>query len=272
MVKESISLALSGQGFLFPIHIGAIKALEEAGYSIDVLSGTSGGQIVSGLYKINKDISKLEQMTYETDFVKFMDFKSVRNIYTTIRTMNGFVSSSYLESFLKEYTDRKLFRDVPDLNVCATDLTNHEKKIFNSESTPFVPVYKAIMASCQIPFIYPVTYIDDLPYVDGGVTDNIPIDQLPNTGLRFAVQVLDKSKKKTDKNVDFIDVGQYTLATMLNRQEEVDLLLNPGTHIIKVSSRNYGILSTDQTKNDKKLLIRYGYEATKQYLKGLKAK
>ena len=46
----NVGLALSGGGVRGAAHIGAIRALEENGITIDAISGTSAGSIVASLY------------------------------------------------------------------------------------------------------------------------------------------------------------------------------------------------------------------------------
>lgn len=263
---KDISVALSGSGFLYPIHIGALLALEEK-YNIKHLSGTSGGSIVAGLYKVIGDATKLEELTYAIDFENFMDFSSWWNIFRLFGSKSGYTSSEYLEKFLKKQTKGKLLKEIPNLSICATDLIKKEKAIFNSVNTPEVPVYRAILASASIPFVYPVTYINNIPYVDGGVTDNIPVDTLPTEGLRFAIQVLDKeTPPKIKDKLSLWDVGEYTLGALLNRQEEIDLKLNPGTHIIGVSAGPYSFLDTKLGIKEKAFLVEQGYKCTREYI------
>ena len=50
---KAIQVALSGSGFLLPVHLGALQAIEAAGYHISALSGTSGGAIVAALYAVS---------------------------------------------------------------------------------------------------------------------------------------------------------------------------------------------------------------------------
>ncbi len=42
-----LNVAFSGTGFLFPVHIGALQAIEDSGTPILGYSGTSGGAIVA---------------------------------------------------------------------------------------------------------------------------------------------------------------------------------------------------------------------------------
>ena len=52
--KVSIGLALSGGGHKGLAHAGVLQFLEEQNIQIDVISGTSAGAIVGGLYAVGK--------------------------------------------------------------------------------------------------------------------------------------------------------------------------------------------------------------------------
>lgn len=57
-------------------------------------------------------------------------------------------------------------------------------------------------ASCSLPVLCPVTYVDGVPMVDGGVCDAIPIRRAIEDGFRKNVIILTRNKgyRKKDKN------------------------------------------------------------------------
>ena len=54
-----IGLSLGGGGALGYAHIGAIKALEEAGITLDLINGTSIGAVIGGAYALYDDSDEL---------------------------------------------------------------------------------------------------------------------------------------------------------------------------------------------------------------------
>ena len=62
---KKIGLALGGGGAKGLVHIGIIKALENAGIPIDYIAGTSMGALIGGVYAATKDIATLENMVSE---------------------------------------------------------------------------------------------------------------------------------------------------------------------------------------------------------------
>lgn len=58
-------------------------------------------------------------------------------------------------------------------------------------------------ASCSLPVLCPVTYVDGIPMVDGGVTDSIPIKRAIIDGYNRNVVVLTRNKGYRKKDKDF---------------------------------------------------------------------
>ena len=52
-------LALSGGGTRGAVHVGVLKALEEAGLLPDAVAGTSAGSIAAGLYASGMQIHEI---------------------------------------------------------------------------------------------------------------------------------------------------------------------------------------------------------------------
>ncbi|HEX3007036.1 MAG TPA: patatin-like phospholipase family protein, partial [Bacteroidales bacterium] len=53
-MKQKVSLVLSGGGARGIAHIGVLEELEEQGYSIGSITGTSMGALVGGIYAMGK--------------------------------------------------------------------------------------------------------------------------------------------------------------------------------------------------------------------------
>ena len=75
--RPVIALALEGGGALGLAHIGVIRVLEEAGIPIDIVTGTSMGAIVGGLYALGFTVPELERLATETDWLRLFSEYSV---------------------------------------------------------------------------------------------------------------------------------------------------------------------------------------------------
>lgn len=50
-----------------------------------------------------------------------------------------------------------------------------------------------IRASCSLPFVCPITYVDDIPMLDGGIVDSIPLQRALDDGFENNVVVLTRN-------------------------------------------------------------------------------
>lgn len=83
--------------------------------------------------------------------------------------------------FLEKYLPVKYFEDlrVP-LYVSATDLEHGGQRIFSAGE-----IIPPVLAACAVPLIFPPVVIDGTPYVDGGLSNNLPVE--PFEGRRSEV-------------------------------------------------------------------------------------
>ena len=78
--RPIVALALEGGGALGIAHIGVIRVLEEAGIPVDIVTGTSMGSIVGGLYATGFSVAELEALATETDWISlFSEYSVARN-------------------------------------------------------------------------------------------------------------------------------------------------------------------------------------------------
>ena len=66
--RKKVALVLSGGGAKGVAHIGVLKVLEKAGIPIDIITGTSMGSIVGGLYACGNDAMRLDSIVRSQDW------------------------------------------------------------------------------------------------------------------------------------------------------------------------------------------------------------
>ena len=66
--RKKVALVLSGGGAKGVAHIGVLKVLERAGIPIDIITGTSMGSIVGGLYACGNDAMRLDSIVRSQDW------------------------------------------------------------------------------------------------------------------------------------------------------------------------------------------------------------
>ncbi len=157
-----IGITLSGGGARGIAHIGVLKALEEMGVEISVMSGTSAGSIVGALYahgyKPEEILSIIQKVSV---------FKSVKPAWTWA----GLLSLEGLKDVFLKYIPENNFEALKiPLTVAATDIKKGEIVYFSKGE--LIP---CIMASCCVPAVFAPFSFDGKLFVDGGVLDNLPV-------------------------------------------------------------------------------------------------
>ncbi|MBI3549026.1 MAG: patatin-like phospholipase family protein [Elusimicrobia bacterium] len=177
--RPKVGLVLSAGSVRGLAHIGVIQALDDAGFPVDVVTGTSIGAIVGSLYAGGMPASKLwalnKDISLGTNFNKFRLLELI--LYDKL------LSSKKLETWLKEQIGDLQFDKMPKRFACvAMDLKTGEQIIFREG-----PVAIAVRASMNLPgFFEPVEYRHRY-LVDGAVVDYIPVDAARLLGAEWVL-------------------------------------------------------------------------------------
>ncbi len=167
----NITLALGGGGVRGSSHIGVIRRLEQEGFHIKGIAGTSFGGIVGALYAAGYHPNDIQEIFCGLD---------QKNLYghgpddgPSLIGLAGL--RQRLETFLGERTFDNL--RIP-FAVTATDLKSGSEVVLASGR-----LVDAILATVAMPAVFPVRYIGELELIDGGVLDPVPV--APARALRL---------------------------------------------------------------------------------------
>ncbi|EJN19568.1 MULTISPECIES: patatin-like phospholipase family protein [unclassified Pseudomonas] len=256
--RPKVGLVLSGGAARGLAHIGVLKALEEQGIKIDAIAGTSMGAVVGGLYASGYKIDELEKLALNIDWqaalsdappredVPFrrkqddrdflvkqkLSFRDDGSLGLPLGVIQGQNLALLLESLLAHTSDTRDFDKLPiPFRAVATDISNGEKVVFRKGHLPQV-----IRASMSIPAVFAPVELDGRLLVDGGMTDNIPLDVARQMGVDVAI-VVDigtplRNRKQLTTVVDVLNQS-ITLMTRSNSEEQLaalkssDVLIQP---------------------------------------------
>jgi NTE family protein len=243
MVKLT-HLSLSGGGALGAIYIGVIRYLLTEKYmdTITNISGNSIGSVFALMIALKMPYEMIEDYCRKMMQVcnsENIDQDSIKNILEYNGATN---SEKYLKS-IKEYIfeeyglERMTFIELSkklgiNLYISATKITNNAdnviniNKIFSLENTPDVCIIDAVCASISIPFAFKPYKIDNDYYVDGILSNNLPIKTFNNF------------KNVDEKNILSIAIGNNDEAFKLNDYSEQTSLLEYMSTIFKLTLIN----------------------------------
>ena len=181
-------MVLGGGGMLGTVYIGAFRYLYENPeliVNIKTVIGTSIGAFFAIAFVLNISISDIE--IFWNDFLnentKKFDINIIQlfDIFSTL----GLDDSSRAFEIIIKNLNNITFLDLAkktgkDLIICATNAHTMKGIYFSVNNTPNVMVSDALHASCSLPLIKKPVKIGDTYYIDGGVTENIPISCIPD--------------------------------------------------------------------------------------------
>lgn len=206
--KLKVGLVLSGGGAKGFAHIGVLKVLEEAGVEISYIGGTSMGAIVGGLYASGYNATQIDSIFHATDFDALLqDYipRSSKNFYAKrndelyaislpfqnfrFGVPTAFSKGLYNYNLLTKLTHNvrhvRDFNQLPIPFLCmATDIETGEAVLLDKGYLP-----QAMLASAAFPSLFSPVEINGRLLVDGGVTNNYPIDEVRKLGADFIIGV-----------------------------------------------------------------------------------
>ena len=165
-VKYKIGLVLSGGAARGFTHLGVLKALEEFGMKPDIISGVSAGAIAGALYADGYAPEEiLEIYTHK---------KSIFELLQITVPKTGIFKATGLKETLQKNLRAKTFEELKiPLVVAVTNLIQGKSEYFRKGD-----LVRAILASSCVPVLFETIMINNMPYIDGGVMNNMPVEPI----------------------------------------------------------------------------------------------
>lgn len=278
-----IGLALSGGGIRGIAHAGVLKALEDCHIKIDIIGGCSSGSLIASLYamgyspyyiyilfkRYSAEIASINSLPLVTGISNFMmnkkseikgfkDGESIENIYNRVALKKGIHTISDIPMPL-------VIPTVDAANSKEYVFTNHipDNCLDRSQYITDVSIGTAVRSSSSFPAVFsPCKYQNHL-FMDGGVLDNIPVQEVKKQGADKVLAVKFTSDKIDEKSnlMDFVMKSIDIMGSKISEEslEESDYILN-------VYTDKTGLL--DVQKLD--MCYRYGYNAVVKQINKIK--
>lgn len=220
--RQKVGVALGGGAAKGFFHLGVLDVLEENGIEVEVVTGVSAGAQVGALYAlgwspkeileefgelnyedlfddkrlvVNDDMRRKihpwnQFLTIQDDFNKeTKDQFSVSSIFST-RGINSYFDNIYWEGgYYEDFT--KFPRT---FGAVAYDIQNKKLDLITSGS-----LAKAVRSSIALPLIMPPIFYENATYIDGGVKNNLPVDECYALGANVVIAI-DMSSEDEDNN------------------------------------------------------------------------
>lgn len=263
--KPKVGVVLSGGGAKGLAHIGVLKVLEEAGVEVSYIGGTSMGAIVGGLYASGYSAKQLDSIFNSLDADAMLrdftprgskNFFEKRNdeIYALalpfkdfkIGFPTAFSKGLYNYNTLNRLTDNvrhvRNFDHLPIPFVCiATDIETGKEVVLREGV-----LADAMLASAAFPSLYSPVEIDNRLLIDGGVTNNYPIEEVRALGADIVIGVDVQDPLRTRDQIKgatgvLLQINNYQMIQkMEKKQKQTDIYIKPDISAFTVISFDEG--------------------------------
>ena len=280
-----VGLVLSGGGAKGFAHIGVLKCIDSLGIKIDYIAGTSMGAIIGSLYASGYSGKQLEAMFKTQDFDELINDafpRASKSFYERENTEKYAVTLPFdkfkisLPSALSRgqnvynllyqlmlpvnhITD---FSELPIPFFCiATDIETGESLIMNKGK-----LAEVVTASGALPSLFQPVTIGERILIDGGVTNNFPVEELRDKGMDIIIGVdvqdalKDRETLKSAPDI-LLQIGNFrTINAMKSKVEFTDIYIKPDI-------TNFSVISFDEGDD----IIANGEAAARTQLSKLQA-
>lgn len=282
--RKKVGVVLSGGGAKGMAHIGVLKVLEKAGIPVDVITGTSMGSIIGGLYAIGYNANSLDSVVRKQDWSYVItDKEDLRNqslndrskqytyVFSTGLSFSkknkssegGIIKGKNLAELFGQlctgYTDSLDFsKDLKIPFACvATNIIDNSEVDFHSGRLP-----QAMRASMAIPAAFAPVRLGDKVLVDGGLKNNYPADIAREMGADIIIGVTVQGEPKTADDIKGT-LGILSQIVDVNCKNKVEENLAMTDLHLQVNTSGYNTASFSSVAID--TLVRRGEEEAMQH-------
>lgn len=234
-------LALAGGGVRGAAHVGVLMALEEEGILPKRIAGASAGSIVAGLYASGMEVKELrDEVLWLGKHGKWYLDPNVAGILMLIPQiltgrpvgLAGILKGNHLMEYLCDLTGRVRIEDAArGILIPAVDLISGDTVVYTNlfrERNLGVRALRQehvrwegrgtlgeiMMASSSVPTVFSPRQIGKYRLVDGGVTNNLPVDLLIATGEDCVIAVDIGTEYEAPDDNSMIEVATHSFSIM----------------------------------------------------------
>lgn len=217
-----IGLVLEGGGMRGAYTAGVLDSFMEENIDFDYVIGVSSGAN-NGINFVSKQKERSKriflQWSQDKRFIGFKNFIRERSYFGMNFIFNELPNK--LEKF-----DYETFEKSPiTFMACASNCDTGKAEYFvRDKFTSKQYMNRALRASCSLPIISPSVKVLDCRYLDGVMTDPIPIEKSMKDGNEYNVVILTKKQEQLQK-LSVMDRFLITLTKRLypNLKESIDV-------------------------------------------------
>ena len=209
-MRPRIGLALGGGGARGDAHVAILREIERSGLRVDCIAGTSMGSLVGALYSSGMTVDEIEKLVTALDWKRLFNDKLERQESSVrrktddrltltrvgvgvgrdkLRVATGVLAGQRIQLLFEKLTlPVSTIDDFDELPIpfraIATDLNTSEAVVLDHGNLAL-----AMRASMSLPGIFTPIEIDGHVLLDGGLSDQLPIDVVRDMGADVVIAV-----------------------------------------------------------------------------------
>ena len=186
------------------VYSGVIQYFQKNNIKFKHITGTSIGAFFGTIIALgleSKDVDNLCNSVVNNKELTTFNYKDI---------VFGFDNYGFFDSDRCIYVIKDIIKDLTFLDfakktginliLCATRIKTMKPIYFSVDNTPNVLVSDALRASMAIPYVIKPVKIGDEYYIDGGLTENVAYNSIPQEEIKNALVLHIKAKHEIDKN------------------------------------------------------------------------
>ncbi len=224
--QNSFALSLSGGGALGYAHLGVLHDLEMHDLHPQSYLGTSMGGIIAACAAIGmKEAEIYETLKRFSAFGKWLKLSfSTKSLIETHKIK---------EIFKAIFKERTMMQTEKPLFLIATDLQSGERRIFTPKDNLYI--VDVLLATIAVPGIFPPKEIGGRHYVDGFLSENLPIEASPETLLLASDVMSAGTHKALEKDTPHVgEILERTIRILVHNQTR-DKLVCTDKQVIRLT-------------------------------------
>ena len=267
-----VGVSLAGGGIRGIAHVGVLKALEENNIKVAAIAGTSAGSIIATLYAMGYSPYYIYLLfkRYARDIINIRSKPIINGITNFIRNnkigIAGLSDGNEFEKMYDELARKKGFRLIGDIKmpllVSAVDIGESKEYIFTNCASrknikdnyiTEIGIGRAVRASSSFPAIFcPCEYKNHI-FMDGGVLNNLPTEELKKVYTGKIISVNFESDPVYN-DYDIMNIIMKTLDIMGNKLSINSL--KKSDFVLTVPTDGTGLIDVDKMD----ICYKYRYE------------
>lgn len=216
-------LLLEGGGMRGLYTAGILDVFMENNIKIDGIIGVSAGALFGMNYKSKQ---KGRVLRYNKKYAKNRDYMGFYSLLTTGNIMNEDFCFNRIVNEL-DPVDFETYRNSPiEFYAVVTNLETGKPEYIKLDDLENKESLEYLRASGSMPFVSKPVIISNKKYLDGGISDSIPIEKIMSMGYDKIIVVLTRpagyQKKKSNSMLPKIYYKQYPkfVETIENRYKK----------------------------------------------------